>query len=80
MEKVQQRATRTLAELKGLSYEGRLRSLQLPMLAYRRIRGDMIETYKILNGFFHPNVVPKLQDKAVTCVVIVKLWEKSDST
>ncbi|XP_076047673.1 uncharacterized protein LOC143029119 [Oratosquilla oratoria] len=37
-------------ELKGLSYEERLRRLNLPTLAYRRARGDMIETYKILTG------------------------------
>ena len=32
----------------NLSYEDRLRKLNLPTLTYRRLRGDLIETYKIL--------------------------------
>jgi len=39
-----------LSELKELSYKDRLKKLDLPTLAYRRIRGDMIEVYKMLNG------------------------------
>lgn len=50
VENVQRRATRLVPELKGLSYEERLRKLNLPTLSYRRARGDMIETYKILTG------------------------------
>lgn len=50
VENVQRRATRMIPELKGLSYEERLRKLNLPTLAYRRARGDMIEIYKILTG------------------------------
>ena len=33
-----------------MSYPDRLRKLKLPTLAYRRIRGDMIEIYKLLHG------------------------------
>jgi hypothetical protein len=33
----------------NLSYPERLKKLKLPTIAYRRIRGDMIETYKIIN-------------------------------
>jgi len=29
-------------------------------LKYRRIRGDMIEVYKILHGFYDPSVAPNL--------------------
>jgi len=36
--------------LKELHYEERLRLLKLPTLKYRRIRGDMIELYKIFVG------------------------------
>lgn len=50
VENVQRRATRMVPELKGLSYEERLRKLRLPTLAYRRARGDLIEAYKILTG------------------------------
>ena len=43
-------------ELRDLSYEDRLKSLKLPTLAYRRVRGDMIETYKILNSKYDDRV------------------------
>ena len=36
--------------LKNLSYPERLRKLKLPSLSYRRLRGDMITTFKITNG------------------------------
>ena len=48
LEKVQQRATRLLPELKQKAYPDRLRELQLPTLAYRRQRADMIQIFKIL--------------------------------
>jgi len=35
---------------KHLAYEDRLRYLKLPTLSYWRIRGDMIELYKIVTG------------------------------
>jgi hypothetical protein len=51
LERVQRRATKLVPGLTDLSYSDRLRALNLPTLVYRRKRGDMIETYKILNGF-----------------------------
>ena len=48
LEKVQKRATTILPSLKKLPYCERLKICQIPTLHYRRIRGDMIETYKIL--------------------------------
>ena len=48
LENVQRRATRLVPGLSELPYSDRLKALKLPSLAYRRIRGDMIETYKIL--------------------------------
>lgn len=50
VENVQRRATRLLPNMKNLTYEERLRALNLPTLSYRRSRGDLIETYKILSG------------------------------
>ncbi len=41
-ENVQRGVTRMVLQLKGLSYEESLRSLDLPTLAYRRSRGDQI--------------------------------------
>ena len=48
IENVQRRATKQVPELRDLSYEERLRKINFPTMAYRRLRGDMIETYKIL--------------------------------
>ena len=50
VEKVQKRATRLCDEIRHLTYEERLAKLKLPSMYYRRERGDMIQTYKILNG------------------------------
>ena len=42
--------------MKGLNYGARLKAMNLPTLAYRRLRGDMIEMYKIMNGLYDPKV------------------------
>jgi len=44
------RATKLIHELKGLTYRQPLERLKLPTLKYRRIRGDMIEIYKMLTA------------------------------
>ena len=44
LENVQRRATKKIPGFKNMSYEDRLQKLKLPTLAYRRKRGDMIET------------------------------------
>ena len=49
IEKVQRRATKILPNLKDKEYEQRLKSLNLPSLKARRIRGDLIQAYKIFN-------------------------------
>jgi hypothetical protein len=48
IESVQKRATKQTPGFNNLSYPERLKKLKLPTMAYRRIRGDMIETYKII--------------------------------
>ncbi|CAH2243228.1 jg14526 [Pararge aegeria aegeria] len=56
LEKVQRRATKLPRELRNLSYEQRLANLGLSTLKSRRERGDLIETYKILNKYYNiPN-------------------------
>ena len=51
IENVQRRATRCVPSLKGLSYKERLTKLKLPTLVYRRVRGDMIETFKMIKMY-----------------------------
>jgi ribonuclease P/MRP protein subunit RPP40 len=51
LEKVQRRATRLIYSLRNKSYEDRLKALKLTTLKTRRIRGDLIEVFKIFNGF-----------------------------
>ena len=50
LEKVQRDFTRLIDGLGLLTYEERLQKLQLTTLLERRMRGDIIETYKILSG------------------------------
>ena len=66
IEKVQKRATKLISNLKDLPYKQRLEILKLPSLMYRRRRGDMLQTYKIItkkvninsNRFFTLNKMP----------------------
>ena len=57
IEKVQMRATKLVDGFGSLSYEDRLRRLELPTLVYRRARGDIIEVYKHLN-IYDKNTAP----------------------
>ena len=50
MEKIQRRATRMVPTIAGNDYDTRLKMCRLTTLERRRIRGDMIEVFKMLNG------------------------------
>ena len=50
LEKVMRRATKLLPQLKDLDYVHRLKALKLSSLQYRKQRGDMIDTLKIITG------------------------------
>lgn len=50
LERVQKRATKMVNGLHGLSYDERLRKLDMFSLKYRRLRGDLIEVFKCLQG------------------------------
>jgi len=54
LEWVQRRAAKLInsISIKHLTYENRLKKLYLPTLKYRRARGDMIEVFKILHGYY----------------------------
>ena len=82
IEGVQKRATRLVPGTKNMDYDQRLAYLKdLPKLQERRVRGDMIETYKILTGkedtkwdrFFQ--FAPTRGDQDLACGL--KLFHKS---
>jgi hypothetical protein len=52
IEKVQHRATKMVPGLAKLQYEDRLKRMNLPTLAYRRLRGDVIEVFKYMHGIY----------------------------
>ena len=51
LERVQRRATKMIQKLRNISYEMRLKECGLTILETRRLRGDQIEVFKILNGY-----------------------------
>ena len=50
IENVQRRATKLVKNIQHLSYCDRSRYLRLPSLQYRRLRSDMVETFRIINN------------------------------
>ena len=55
LEKLQKRFTRMLPRMEGISYEERVEKLGLFSLERRRLRGDLIEVYKIMRGMDRVN-------------------------
>ena len=51
LERIQRRSTIMIPELRDLSYESRLLQCGLTTQETRRLRGDQIEVYKIVNGY-----------------------------
>ena len=49
LETVQMSATKMVKGLRKMEYDERLQRLKMAALENRRLRGDMIETWKILN-------------------------------
>lgn len=67
LENVQRMATRWVHHMKGIPYTERLKHLGLFSLERRRLRGDLIEVYKITNG-----------NKNVPCSEILRLRNGRD--
>ena len=51
LERVQRRATKMIQKFRNISYEMRLKECGLTTLETRRLRGDHIKVFKILNGY-----------------------------
>src|SRR5579864_8235140 len=51
MERVQRRATRLIEGFKDVSYDDRLEQMGLISLEKRRVRGDLIQVFKLLKGY-----------------------------
>ena len=77
LEKVQRRATKLVPELKEVQYEERLEALGLFKLETRRLRGDLIETYKIIHGLEKVNAEKffKMADGDVTRGHSLKIYK-----
>ena len=50
LERVQRRALRMVSNIRGRTYEARLGEVGMTSLEERRVRGDMITTYRIMTG------------------------------
>ena len=51
IEQIQHRATKVVENFKDVSYSDRLCFIGMPTLHFRSLRTDMIQVYKILNGY-----------------------------
>lgn len=69
LEGVQRRFTKRIVGTNNMSYEERLAFLKLPSLEYRRVRGDLIETYKMVHDMYDSTTISsliKIQGERVT--------------
>ena len=57
IEKVQMRATKLIKKYRKCTYEETLRQLELPTLRYCRLRGDMIEVFKLVHGIYDSSAI-----------------------
>ena len=60
LENTQRRSTKENPGMRDLPYKERVPWLKLSTLAYRRLRGDMVEVYKIIHNIYDHEFVPNL--------------------
>ncbi len=74
IERVQQRATKIVPGLTNISYHKHLIKLGLPILAYRRVRFDMIELngYDYVNGINNKLLVNQVRRTRCHSVKLIK--------
>ena len=83
IENVQRRATKLVKSMSNLSYEERLKSLKLPSLKYRRIRGDLITVFNILKQNTDNNdnnCILTLSNTKITRGHELKLYKENSKT
>ena len=68
LEQIQRRATKFIPGLRDLTYEERLNECGLTTLETRRLRGDQIEVFKILNGYenIDSNIFFEIKESKIT--------------
>ena len=63
LERAQRTAIKMIQKLRNISYEMRLKECCLTTLETRRLKGDQIEVFVILNGYANidTNIFPRLR-------------------
>ena len=80
IENVQRRTTKLVASISKLPYKERLKYLNLHSLKYRRIRGDLIQIYKLIKDPNHSSNLIKLSDIKCTRGHNLKLYKETCKT
>ena len=85
LERVQRRVTKMIPSLRNKSYEERLSVLNLFPLSQRRIRGDLIQVFKIIKGIDNMDCSKyfKIDSSNYTrgngCKIVVKSFNSHES-
>ena len=82
LEAVQRRATKMIPNLKDKKYPERLRLLKLPSIKYRQLRGDLIQSFKIITNIDNVNCSDffKIRDSSNTRNSYLKLYKEYAKT